>query len=336
MITLAIDAMSGDTGAAVCVPGSLRALQAHPDLTLLLVGRTADLQQQLTSLAPSNELRARCHIVEAPDVITMTDKPRDAIRHRKHSSMRIAIDLVKTGAAQGTISAGNTGALTAVAHFVLKCLPNVERAPIMSSLPAAHGFTHMLDLGANTQATPVQLRQFGVMGSIVARDVHGIANPRVGLLNIGSEEIKGHELVQLAHAELRKCQGIHYIGFVEGNDIFNGRVDVVVTDGFTGNVALKSMEGLASLIGNRLKEKFTANLGAKLAGLIARPVLRGVAESLDPRRYNGAVMVGLSGVVVKSHGSADALAFAQAIGVAKLAAERGLIQHISQAEELVA
>lgn len=336
MTTLAIDAMSGDTGAEACVPGALRALESHPGLQVLLVGRTATIEQQLAASPLAGALRQRYRIVEAPEVITMDDKPRDAIRHRKHSSMRIAIDLVKSGAAAGTVSAGNTGALTAVAHFVLKCLPNVERAPIMSSLPSAHGFTHMLDLGANTLATPAQLRQFAVMGSIVARDVHGIETPRVGLLNIGTEELKGHELVQLAHAQLRACKGIHYVGFVEGNDIFNGRADVVVTDGFTGNVALKSLEGLAGLIGRRLKEGFTANLGAKLAGLVASRVLRGVAESLDPRRYNGAVMVGLGGVVVKSHGSADALAFSQAIGVAKLAAERGLIQHIAQAEELAA
>ena len=336
LISLAIDAMSGDGGAAACVPGAVRALRLDPDLKLLLVGRTADIEQQLAAQPDANVLHDRYRIVEAPEVITMEDKPRDAIRHRKHSSMRVAIDLVKSAEAAGAVSAGNTGALTAVSHFVLKCLPRVERAPIMSSLPAAHGFTHMLDLGANTLATPTQLRQFAVMGSIVARDVHGIDNPRVGLLNIGSEELKGHELVQLAHAQLKDCRGIRYIGFVEGNDIFNGRVDVVVTDGFTGNIALKSLEGLANLIRARLKEGFTANVGAKLAGLLARPVLRRVAESLDPRRYNGAVMVGLSGVVVKSHGSADALAFAQAIGVAKLAAARGLIQHIAQAEELAA
>jgi glycerol-3-phosphate acyltransferase PlsX len=334
MITLAIDAMSGDIGASACVPGALRALRADPDLYLLLVGRRASIEQQLATHADANALRERYRIIDAPEVITMEDKPRDAIRHRKQSSMRVAIDLVKSGEAAGTVSAGNTGALTAVSHFVLKCLPNVERAPIMSSMPAAHGFTHMLDLGANTLATPTQLRQFAIMGSIVARDVHGVENPRVGLLNIGSEELKGHELVQLAHAQLKDCRGLRYIGFVEGNDIFNGRVDVVVTDGFTGNIALKSLEGLANLIRARLKEGFTASLGAKLAGLVASPVLRGVAESLDPRRYNGAVMVGLGGVVVKSHGSADALAFAQAIGVAKLAAARGLIQHIAQAEEL--
>jgi phosphate acyltransferase len=336
MIKLAVDAMSGDIGASACVPGALRALQSDPDLLLLLVGQTAVLERELAALPQAAAVKSRWHIVEAPDVITMDDKPRDAIRRRKHSSMRVAIDLVKSGDAAGVVSAGNTGALTAVAHFVLKCLPAVERAPIMSSLPSGHGFTHMLDLGANTLATPVQLKQFAIMGSIVARDVHGIERPRVGLLNIGTEELKGHETVQLAHALLRDCLGIQYIGFVEGNDIFSGRVDVVVTDGFTGNVALKSLEGLAGLIRKRLKDGFTASLGAKLAGLIASPVLRGVAESLDPRRYNGAVMGGLDGVVVKSHGSADAVAFAQAVHVAKAAVEHGLIQHIAQAEELAA
>lgn len=333
MITLAIDAMSGDVGPDACVAGACQALREDPQLRLLLVGRPAEIEARLAG-AGVDRLRDRLDLIDSPDVITMEDKPRDAIRHRKHSSMRMAIDLVKSQQAAGVVSAGNTGALTAISHFVLKCLPNVERAPIMSSLPSSHGFTHMLDLGANTQATPVQLRQFAVMGSIVARDVHGIEKPRVGLLNIGSEETKGHELVQLAHAEMRSCAGIQYLGFVEGNDIFNGRVDVVVTDGFTGNVTLKALEGLANLIRSRLKDGFTASLPAKIAGMVARPVLQGVAESLDPRRYNGAVMVGLSGVVVKSHGGADAVAFSKAIGVAKVAAARGLIRHISQAEEL--
>ncbi|MFO1427142.1 MAG: phosphate acyltransferase PlsX [Steroidobacteraceae bacterium] len=247
--------------------------------------------------------------------------------------MRIAIDLVHAGRADAAVSAGNTGALTAIAHFVLKCLPAVERAPIMSAVPNARGFTHMLDLGANTRATALQLEQFAVMGAIVARDVHGIAQPRVGLLNIGEEEIKGHELVREAHALLRARAGadFDYVGFVEGHDIFTGEVDVVVTDGFTGNVALKTMEGVAGLVRDRLREEFTADLPSKLAGLFARPVLRRLAGTLDPRRYNGAVMVGLKGVVVKSHGRADRVAVARAIAIAALAADRGLTRHVAQA-----
>ena len=244
--------------------------------------------------------------------------------------MRIAIDLVKEGRANAMISAGNTGALTAMSHFVLKTLTGVERAAIMSAIPAAHGHTHMLDLGANTKASALQLAQFATMGSIVARDVFGIANPRVGLLNIGEEDTKGHELVQDAH-ELIRASGVNYLGFVEGNHIFDENVDVVVTDGFTGNVALKAMEGLAKLIVEQLKTEFSRDLRSKLSGLLARPVLRRVGDKLDPRRYNGACMVGLTAVVVKSHGSADSVAFAQAIHTAAIAMRRGLPAAIANA-----
>jgi glycerol-3-phosphate acyltransferase PlsX len=229
------------------------------------------------------------------------------------------------------VSAGNTGALTAIAHFVLKTLPGVERAAIISAIPAAHGLTHMLDLGANTKATPEQLRQFAAMGAIVARDVYGVAEPRIGLLNIGEEDIKGHEIVQQAHALLLASNGLRYVGFVEGDDIFSGDVDVVVTDGFTGNVALKTMEGVAGLIADRLRREFQLSVAARVAGLIAAPVLRRAAAGLDPRRYNGACMVGLTGIVVKSHGRADGVAFARAIGTAALAARHGLTGHIAQA-----
>jgi glycerol-3-phosphate acyltransferase PlsX len=228
------------------------------------------------------------------------------------------------------VSAGNTGALTAIAHFVLGMLPGVERAAIVSAIPAAHGLTHMLDLGANTTATPEQLRQFAAMGAIIARDVSGCAAPRIGLLNIGEEDMKGDDLVQAAHA-LLGASGLNYVGFVEGDDIFSGDVDVVVTDGFTGNVALKTMEGVAGLIADRLRQEFDASWPDRLAGLIARPVLRRAAAGLDPRRYNGACMVGLAGIVVKSHGRADGVAFARAIGTAALAARRGLTGHIAQA-----
>jgi glycerol-3-phosphate acyltransferase PlsX len=218
-----------------------------------------------------------------------------------------------------------------MSHFVLKTLPGVERAAIMSAIPAAHGHTHMLDLGANTKATPEQLLQFGSMGSIVARDVYGSPSPRVGLLNIGEEDMKGHEVVQAAHALLGASPALNYIGFVEGDDIFSGDVDVVVTDGFTGNVALKTMEGAAHLIADRLRAEFSASFLSKVAGLIARPVLRRAAAGLDPRRYNGACMVGLDGIVVKSHGGADSMAFSRAIALAAHAARRGLTAHIAQA-----
>jgi glycerol-3-phosphate acyltransferase PlsX len=245
--------------------------------------------------------------------------------------MRVAIDLVKEGRASACVSSGNTGALTAMAHFVLKTIPGVERAAIISAIPAAHGHTQMLDLGANTKATPEQLRQFAAMGAIISRDIHGCENPRIGLLNIGEEDIKGHEVVQAAHALLGAESSLNYVGFVEGDDIFSGDVDVVVTDGFTGNVALKTMEGAAGLIANRMRQEFNASWLDKLAGLVARPVLRRVAAGVDPSRYNGACMVGLGGIVVKSHGRANGVAFSRAIATAARAARRELTAHIAQA-----
>ncbi len=344
--------MSGDVGARECVPGALLALEADPALKLLLVGQRDVVEGELAQARAAQRaagdqergagnLRSRFEVVPAAELVTMTDSPREAIRRKKQSSMRIAVDLVHEGRADAAVSSGNTGALTAISHFVLKCLPQVERAPIMSAVPNAGGFTHMLDLGANITASAVQLEQFAVMGSIVARDVHGIAVPRVGLLNIGEEEMKGHETIQQAHALLRSRAALaaddhaalRYVGFVEGHDIFTGEVDVVVTDGFTGNVALKTMEGVAALITNRLRTEFTATPASKLAALIARPVLKRVSAALDPRRYNGAVMVGLRGVVVKSHGRSDRVAVARAVATAAVAVERGLIRHVSQALE---
>jgi glycerol-3-phosphate acyltransferase PlsX len=329
MASIAVDVMSGDRGAPECVPGALRALAADPEIELTLVGNPGIIEAGLAHVAP--EVRARIRVHAAASVVAMSEHPRDAIRRRKDSSMRLAIDLVKDGRAAAMVSAGNTGALTAMSHFVLKTVGPVERAPIMSSVPARDGgHTHMLDLGANAKATPLQLAQFATMGSIVARDVFGIANPRVGLLNIGEEETMGHELVQEAH-ELIRRSGINYQGFVEGNNIFDRSVDVVVTDGFTGNVALKTMEGLAKLIVEQMRAEFTRDALSKLSGLLASRVLRRVGEGLDPRRYNGACMVGLTGVVVKSHGSADALAFAQAIATAAAAMRRGLPAAIAKA-----
>jgi phosphate acyltransferase len=329
MASIAVDVMSGDSGASECIPGALRALAADPALELVLVGQPSVIEPAIAG-APA-DVRARLAVHAAASVVGMSEHPREAIRRRKDSSMRLAIDLVKEGRAAAMISAGNTGALTAMAHFVLKTVGPVERAPIMSAVPARNGgHTHMLDLGANSKATAVQLAQFATMGSIVARDVFGIANPRVGLLNIGEEDTKGHEIVQEAH-ELVRASGVDYLGFVEGHDIFDETVDVVVTDGFTGNVALKTMEGLAKLIVEQMRTEFSRDALSKLSGLLARPVLRRVGAGLDPRRYNGACMVGLTAVVVKSHGSADRIAFAQAISTAATAVRRGLPAAISKA-----
>ena len=320
--------MSGDHPPREYVAGALHALADDTQLRALLVGESTLIESQLRSVSES--VRVRAEIVPTSEVVAMDDSPREAIRHKKKSSMRVSIDLVKEGRASACISAGNTGALTAMSHFVLKTLAGVDRAAIISGIPAAHGHTQMLDLGANTKATPEQLRQFASMGAIIARDIHGLENPRIGLLNIGEEDMKGHEVVQAAHA-LLAASGLNYVGFVEGNDIFSGDVDVVVTDGFTGNVALKTMEGAAGLIADRMRQEFQASWRDKLAGLIARPVLRRVAAGLDPSRYNGACMVGLTGIVVKSHGRADGVAFSRAIATAALAARRNLTTRIAQA-----
>ncbi len=326
MLPVAIDVMSGDHPPPEYVAGALRALADDVQLRALLVGDPGAIDLR----SASDSVRSRIEVVPAAEVVAMDDSPREAIRRKKNSSMRVSIDLVKERRASACVSAGNTGALTAMSHFVLKTLEGVDRAAIISAIPAAHGHTQMLDLGANTKATPEQLRQFAAMGAIIAGDIHGLESPRIGLLNIGEEDIKGHEVVQAAHA-LLSVSGLNYVGFVEGDDIFSGDVDVVVTDGFTGNVALKTMEGVAGLIADRMRKEFRASWRDKLAGLIARPVLRRVAASLDPRRYNGACMVGLAGIVVKSHGRADGVAFSRAIGTAALAARRDLTSQIEQA-----
>jgi glycerol-3-phosphate acyltransferase PlsX len=320
--------MSGDHPPREYVAGALHALAADEQLRVLLVGDPELIGSQLRSASES--IRGRAEIVATAEVVAMTDSPREAIRRKKASSMRVSIDLVKESRASACVSAGNTGALTAMSHFVLKTLAGVERAAIISAIPAAHGHTQMLDLGANTKATPEQLRQFAAMGAIIAGDIHGLRNPRIGLLNIGEEDMKGHEVVQAAHA-LLLASSLNYVGFVEGDDIFSGAVDVVVTDGFTGNVALKTMEGAAGLIADRVRQEFHSSWRDRIAGFIARPVLRRVAAGLDPKRYNGACMVGLTGIVVKSHGRADGVAFARAIGTAATAARRDLTGQIEQA-----
>jgi len=244
--------------------------------------------------------------------------------------MRRAIDLVKAHDAHACVSAGNTGALMATAHFVLKMLPGVERPAIVSLIPSRGGHTYMLDLGANASCTPVQLTQFAVMGSVLAADLEGAhAKPRVGLLNIGEEEIKGNDIVQAAH-NLLSASDLNYVGFVEGHDIFSDQVDVVVTDGFTGNVALKAMEGAARLIADTMREEFTRTSLRKLGALAVKPVLNALRTRLDPRRYNGASMIGLNGIVIKSHGGTDLYGFQRAIEVAVLEARSGVPARIAQ------
>ncbi len=328
MTVIAVDVMSGDRDPSERLRGALHVLRTQPQLTLLLVGAPAVIEPPVARLPAA--LRSRAELVPATGVIAMDQAPRAAVRRGRDSSMRIALELVKAQRASACVSAGNTGALAAIAHFVLKNVADVERAAILSAIPSALGHTYMLDLGANTRATPRQLTQFARMGAVAARELYGLSAPRIGLLNVGEEDIKGHELVQAAHAELI-ASGLGYVGFVEGDAIFSGTVDVVVTDGFTGNVALKTMEGLARLIAERTRREFSASVPARLAGLVAAPVLRRLARPLDPRRYNGACMVGLRGVVVKSHGRADAMAFARALELAARAAGANLTAHVARA-----
>ena len=317
--------MSGDRGPSVCVPAAVAAAREFADVRFTLIGRQPDLERELGGASPPN---VGC--LFAADVVEMTDHPREALRRKRDSSMRRAIDLVKARDAHACVSAGNTGALMATAHFVLKMLPGVERPAIVSLIPSRGGHTYMLDLGANASCTPLQLSQFAVMGSVLAADLEGAhPRPRVGLLNIGTEDIKGNEIVQAAH-NLLGAGDINYVGFVEGDDIFSDKVDVVVTDGFTGNVALKTMEGAARLITDTLREEFGRTQVRKFGYLAARPALMAFRTRIDPRRYNGASMIGLNGIVIKSHGGADLFGFQRAIEVAVLEARNGGPARIAQ------
>ncbi|HSZ10516.1 MAG TPA: phosphate acyltransferase PlsX [Steroidobacteraceae bacterium] len=322
---IAIDAMSGDRGPSVSVPAALAAAREFRDVRFTLTGRQPDLERELAGAVLPN-----LSCLFATEVVEMTDHPREALRRKKDSSMRRAIDLVKANDAHACVSAGNTGALMATAHFVLKMLPGVERPAIVSIIPSRGGHTYMLDLGANASCTPAQLCQFAVMGSVLAADLPGAhERPRVGLLNIGEEEVKGNDVVQAAH-NLMAAADINYVGFVEGHDIFSDKVDVVVTDGFTGNIALKVMEGASRLITNAMREEFARSPLRKLGYLAARPALNALRARIDPRLYNGAAMVGLNGIVIKSHGGTDLFGFQRAIEVAVLEARDDVPAQIAQ------
>jgi glycerol-3-phosphate acyltransferase PlsX len=314
MVTIAVDAMGGDHGPSVTVPASLAFLEEHADARVILVGLEPALAEALAkSRSPAKD---RLTVRACSEVVTMDDPPGDALRRKKDSSMRVAINLVKDGEAQACVSAGNTGALMAIARFVLKTLPGIDRPAIASQLPTRKGITTALDLGANVNCTPQQLVQFAVMGSALATAVEGIELPTVGLLNIGEEDIKANDVVKDT-AELLKSAPINFYGNVEGDDIYRGTTDVVVCDGFVGNVALKVSEGLVVLLYDFLRTEFTANPGRRLAALAAMPALAAFKKRVDPRRYNGATLVGLMGVVVKSHGSADKTVFVHALFYAK-------------------
>jgi glycerol-3-phosphate acyltransferase PlsX len=322
-LTVAVDAMSGDHGAEVAVPAALDVLASTPDLRLIIVGR-GEAVLPLLGAALDND---RCRFVEATEVVAMDDRPQDALRRKKNSSMRIAINLVESGEASACVSAGNTGALLATARFVLGMVPGIDRPAIVSAVPSAGGYTVMLDLGANPDCSDDHLVQFAVMGSVIASDLLGIERPRVGLLNVGEEDIKGTEEIKAAHKRLTGS-ALNYCGFVEGDKIFSGDIDVVVTDGFTGNVSLKTMEGLARFISGAMREEFTRNAVRKIGALAAVPTLKALKARLDPRAYNGASMVGLKGVVIKSHGGADRVSFANAVRVAVTEARNGVPDQI--------
>jgi glycerol-3-phosphate acyltransferase PlsX len=312
-VTVAIDAMSGDHGHEVTVEAALSALQLNPSLHLILVGDEKVLHTTLHQRHARQSERLRLH--HASEVVAMDESPSRALRNKKDSSMRVAIDLVKEGRAQAAVSAGNTGALMAISRFVLKMLPGIERPAIISAIPSLRGHTHMLDLGANAECSSEQLFQFAVMGSALVTAVDGTERPRIALLNIGEEEIKGNETIKQT-AALLAASGLNYVGFVEGDGIFHEDVDVVVCDGFTGNVALKSAEGAIKLVSHFMKQEFTRSGLAKARGLAAKPVLKNLAARMDPRGYNGAALLGLKGTVIKSHGGADAYSFANAITIA--------------------
>jgi len=327
MITISIDAMGGDYGIDVTVPAAILALQRHSDLQLMLVGDQELLHQKLTTLAYTSE---RLIIQHASEQVMMDESPSKALRGKKDSSMRVAINLVKEGRAQAIVSAGNTGALMATAHFVLKTIAGVDRPAIIAALPTATADkkVRVLDLGANVDSEAAHLHQFAVMASVLVRELDGIAKPRIGLLNIGSEAIKGNEQVKLADQLLVQNQHINYIGYVEGDQIFKNVADVVVCDGFIGNVALKCIEGIAKLIAHYAKQAFTKNIFTKIIALIALPILRSLTKELDPGRHNGASLIGLQGIVIKSHGSAKTKSFAQAIEEAICEVEKNVPQLI--------
>ncbi len=327
-VCIALDAMGGDNGPIVVVPAALKALSLYSNLNLILVGKPDLLETHLRNHGGLNH--PRMTLLEATEVVEMDEPPASALRSKRDSSMRVAINLVKEGKAGAVVSAGNTGALMAIARFVLKTLPGVDRPAIVNALPSQNGHTYMLDLGANVDCEALHLYQFAVMGSVLAAAVDNLPNPRVALLNIGSEDIKGSESVKQASELLSALDKneMNYVGFVEGDDIYKGCVDVVVCDGFVGNTALKASEGIAKLLLTSAKEEFTRHIFRKIAALLSYPALKAVKNRFDPSRYNGASFLGLDGIVIKSHGKADVDAFTTAIRFAMLETEKNVPEKI--------
>ena len=323
-ITVAIDCMGGDHGPRVTVPAALGFVRDHADVRVILVGVAESIRPFVGDAAVG-----RVAIRHASEVVAMGESPSLALRTKKDSSMRVAVNLVKLGEADACVSAGNTGALMAISRFVLKMLPGIDRPAICAVLPTLTGHTHVLDLGANVDCSPEHLLQFGIMGASLVSAVEHRDRPTVGLLNIGEEEIKGNDVVKRA-AELLWQSGLNFIGNVEGDGLYKGEADVIVCDGFVGNVALKASEGLAQLLATFLRQEFKRSLWTKLAALVAMPVVSRFKRRVDHRQYNGASLLGLKGIVVKSHGSADSFAFGHALQRAAEEARSGVLARISE------
>ena len=326
-VTVAVDCMGGDHGVHVTVPAALACLRRDPGISCVLVGLRDAIEREVARLG--SKAGPRLKIQHAAEVVEMDEAPASALRGKKDSSMRVAVDLVKDGAAAACVSAGNTGALMAISRFVLKTLPGIDRPAIATILPTVKGHTYILDLGANVDSAPEHLLQFGIMCSELVSSVERKERPTVGLLNVGAEDIKGNDQVKLA-AELMKSSDLNFHGYVEGDDIYKGTTDVVVCDGFVGNIALKTSEGLAKMLATYLREEFERTALTKLAGVVASPVIKAFKHRVDPRRYNGASLLGLRGIVVKSHGSADAYGFECAMERAVEEARSGVLAHITQ------
>ena len=330
-ITVAIDAMGGDHGPHVTVPAALEALKQDSELNIVLVGIADAIESELAARKVSVGPRLRIH--HASEVVAMDESPQSALKNKKDSSMRVAINLVKSGEAHACVSAGNTGALMATARFVLKMLPGIDRPAIAAPLPSQKGMVYVLDLGANADCTPEHLLQFAIMGAMLVSSVEHKEKPSVGLLNIGSEDIKGNEVVKQA-GELLRNSHLNFYGNVEGNDIYKGTTDVIVCDGFVGNVALKTSEGLAQMMSRFLMQEFKRNWLTKIMAVACMPVLRAFKRRLDPRRYNGATFLGLRGIVVKSHGGADSFSFLHAIHTAIEESRSGVLHRITEQLEI--
>lgn len=328
MITLAVDAMGGDAGLAVTIPGALLFLRQQADVGLLMVGDEVQVRQALEA---ANAPMDRIQVVHAAQVVEMDEQPQSALKNKKDSSMRIAVNQVKEGLAQAAVSAGNTGALMATARFVLKTIQGIERPAIAKFIPSQNGhMTLVLDLGANVDCTPEQLVQFAVIGSELVHALYPNAGaPRVGLLNVGTEDIKGTDTVKQVF-KLLSGSKLNFVGNVEGGSIFSGDVDVVVADGFVGNIVLKTIEGAVRFMGSAIKQEFQTNLLTKLGALAAMPALKGFKNKLDPRKFNGAIFLGLRGVVIKSHGGTDAVGFSYALEEAFHEAKADSLTRIQQ------